>query len=481
MTATRPALVPASTGRATFGFMEGEKWNRIGKLGRWRRLFCVLLVCAAAPIASTAQTFTTLVSFKGPNGIFPESIVQGLDGNLWGTTANGGISNCGTVFKMQPKGILTRFVTFNCTKVNTGQGIILGTDGDFYGITFWGAGNEGTVFKLKPGNPLAVLANFDGTHGSEPVGSLAEGNDGSFYGATYSGGSDDWGTVFKVTPTGTLTTVYDFDFTNGAQPYAGLVQGVDGNFYGTTYSGGHAGCGTVFKVSPKGALTVLHSLDCTSDGGRSIASLAPGRDGNFYGVANSGGVKNDGTVFKITPSGVFTTLYSFSGTDGQFPAGALVQSTDGNFYGTTAAGGAQGSGTVFRMTPAGVVTTLHSFDGTDGEGPFDLVEDTDGTLYGITGNGGTWGNGTVFSLAVGLGPFVKTLPTLGKVGTNVIILGTNLTGASGVTFNGIAATFAVVSSSEITTTVPSGATTGVVHVTIPSRTLSSNVHFRVVN
>jgi uncharacterized repeat protein (TIGR03803 family) len=313
----------------------------------------------------------------------------------------------------------------------------------------------------------------------KPVGSLTEGNDGNFYGVTYSGGVDYLGVVFKITPTGTLTTVHDFDFTNGAQPYAGLAQGVDGDFYGTTYSGGHLGCGTVFKVTPKGAFTLLHSLDCTSEGGAPIASLVPGRDGNFYGVADYGGAKNDGTVFKITPSGVFTTLYSFSGTDGQSPTGALVQATDGNFYGTTASGGALGSGTVFRMTASGTVTTLHSFNGTDGEGPYDLVQDTEGTLYGITGGGGTWGNGTVFSLGVGLGPFVKTLPTLGKVGTNVIILGTNLTGATSVTFNGIAATFAVVSSSEITTTVPSGATTGVVHVTIPNRTLSSNVHFRV--
>ncbi|HYA23881.1 MAG TPA: IPT/TIG domain-containing protein, partial [Terriglobales bacterium] len=134
------------------------------------------------------------------------------------------------------------------------------------------------------------------------------------------------------------------------------------------------------------------------------------------------------------------------------------------------------------------LTTLHSFDGTDGLGPIGaLVQATDGDFYGTTSWGGASHNcaapaggcGTVFSLAVGLGPFVKTLPTSGKVGTSVIILGNGLTGSTAVSFNGTAATFTVVSSTEITTTVPTGATTGTVKVTMPSRTLKSNVAFRV--
>jgi uncharacterized repeat protein (TIGR03803 family) len=193
-------------------------------------------------------------------------------------------------------------------------------------------------------------------------------------------------------------------------------------------------------------------------------------------------------------------LYSFcpqSGcTDGDSPTAALVQATDGNFYGTTVVGGANqacndgfGCGTVFQMTPSGTLTTLHSFDNTDGPFPeAALIQDTSGTLYGTTAEGaskiGKYQQcsgicGTVFSLSVGLGPFVEAQPGSGKVGAAINILGTDLTGATSVTFNGTAAKFIVVSSSEITTTVPSGATIGEVEVVTPSGTLSSNVSFQV--
>jgi len=165
--------------------------------------------------------------------------------------------------------------------------------------------------------------------------------------------------------------------------------------------------------------------------------------------------------------------------------------TDGNFYGLAGSGGANGYGTIFQITPSGSLTTEHSFDGTDGivtenqPGPY-LIQDTSGTFYGVTSEGGAdWPgcatcNGTVFSLSMGLGPFVKTLPASGRVGSTVKILGNKLTGATSVTFNGVAATFTVASSTEITTTVPTGATTGVVQV-VTSRgiTLTSNLGFTV--
>jgi uncharacterized repeat protein (TIGR03803 family) len=450
-----------------------------GKLSRSRSACVIILLAVATALASSAQTFTSLLSFDGTNGVFPESLVQGADGKLWGTTANGGKFNCGTVFRMTETGAVATASTFNCTKANEGQGLTLGTDGNFYGLTFFGGTNsDGTVFKVNPSGALTVISDFNGSDGSSPVGSLTQGTDGDFYGVTYAGSNGS--TVFKVTATGALTTLYIFDFADGTQPYAGLVQGADGNFYGTTYAGGDfTGCGTVYEITPQGVHTVLHFFNCTSDGSASVASLIQGRDHNFYGTASSGGSDNDGTVFKVTSSGVFTVVHNFTGTDGQYPAGALIQATDGNFYGTTAYGGASGAGTVFRMTAAGTVTTLHSFDTTDGSGPFELMQYTNGKLYGITGNGGTSGDGTIFSLAVDLGPFVKTLPTLGKAGTNVTILGNNLTGATSVAFNGVAATFTVVSTSEITTKVPTGATTGKVEVVTPMKTLKSNVPFRV--
>ena len=188
------------------------------------------------------------------------------------------------------------------------------------------------------------------------------------------------------------------------------------------------------------------------------------------------------TVFKIILDGVLKTLAYF--VDGEHPYADLVQATDGNFYGTSYRGGYQIYGTVFRVTPDGDLTTVYNFcsqpDCTDGAGPFDaLVQATNGKLYGTTSGGGAYSDGTVFVLSVGSGPFAETIPTSGKVGARVTVLGNNLTGTTGITFNGVAATFTVVSSTEITTTVPSGATTGSVQVTTAKRTLTSNVPFRV--
>ncbi len=139
-------------------------------------------------------------------------------------------------------------------------------------------------------------------------------------------------------------------------------------------------------------------------------------------------------------------------------------------------------GTIYRLTRQGNRTTEHSFDSTDGAYPggSDLVQGTDGSFYGTTQNGGTSGVGTVFNLNVGLAPFVETQTTFGKVGAPVIILGTNLTDATIVTFNGTTAVFTVVSSSEIAATVPAGATSGFVFVTTPSGTLKSSTGFRIV-
>jgi uncharacterized repeat protein (TIGR03803 family) len=183
---------------------------------------------------------------------------------------------------------------------------------------------------------------------------------------------------------------------------------------------------------------------------------------------------------------MLTTLHNFESQEDDGPKGALVQSTDGSFYGTASEGGAYGYGTVFKITPTGTLTTLYSFCSqsgcSDGASPFGaLVQDTNGTFYGTTLLGGACPEcgGTVFSVHVGLGPFVKSQPAFGRMGAVVKILGTNLTGANSVTFNGTAAALTVVSNSLITTIVPTGATTGTVQVATPSRTLSSNVPFRV--
>jgi len=475
----------------------------VGKF-RLSKMACLVLVfCIATPIASPAQTFKTLVKFDGTNGGLPVwDVVQGTDGGFYGSTGFGGTGNNGTIFRITPAGMLTTLQDIGYSHL-----AVQATDGNFYGTTPDGGPKDaGTVFRITPKGALTTLYNFCSqaqcNDGDGPTGGMIQATDGNFYGTTPGGGTNNNGTIFKITAGGKLTTLYSF----GSPGFSGtsLVQGSDGSFYGTTSDGGANGDGTVFKVTPKGKLTTLHTFDFT-DGKFPYDALIQAADGNFYGTTYSGG-SNDpqacegigcGTVFKITASGKLTTIYNFCAqtncADGQWPSGSLVQATDGNFYGTTEAGGAHGTncpfgicGTVFKLTPGGKLTTLHSFAGTDGSDPYSgLVQGTNGTFYGTTemgadlSCGGGSGCGTVFSLSVRLGPFVETRPTSGKVGTEVIILGNHLTGATGVSFNGSAATFKVVSSSEIKTTVPIGATTGTVEVTTPKKTLKSNVIFRV--
>lgn len=455
----------------------------------------------ATQVAPPAQTLSTLANFDGSNGANPHAgLVQGFDGNLYGTTYSGGANNSGTVFKSTPTGTLITLYSFcaqsGCTDgTHPSGGLVQASSGDFYGTTLAGGANGyGSVFKITLTGTLTTLHSFDASDGVSPGAGLILATNGNFYGTTQYGGVTGYGTVFKMTPSGTLTTLYSFCAqlfcADGTQPYAALVQATDGNLYGTTvYGGGHDNfgycydysCGTVFKITPSGALTTLYRF-CTqtncSDGALPAGGLVQATDGNFYGTTAIGGATGNGTVFKITPSRTLTTLYSFctqvpcSGASD--PVGGLVQATDGNFYGTTYYGGVDSPGTIFKMTPEGSLTALESI----GEGAT-LIQDTSGAFYGTTAWGGTDDDGTVFTLSVGLGPFVETQPASGKVGASINILGTDLTGATSVTFNTTAAAFNLVSPSLITTTVPTGATTGEVEVIKSHGTVSSNTPFRV--
>ena len=473
----------------------------MGKLNFCMRACALFVLWATTTVPLPAQTFKSLKSFDNTDAAFPwATLIQGNDGNFYGTTQNGGNTactlGCGTIFRITPNGKLT---TFSFDGTNGSQpyaGLVQDPNGAFYGVTTSGGTYDlGTVFKFTPNGGLSTLYSFSANTGYGPLGGLVLASDGNFYGTASSGGpaagqcDPGCGTIFKITPKGKYTTIHNFNgVPDGGAPLATMVQAPDRKLYGTASTLGNAGnYGTVFTITPEGKYTVVHQFNNT-DGAYPFGGLILGVDGNFYGQTDLGGASNYGafgTVYKMTPKGKVTTLHSFEQTDGDNPISNLVQGTDGNLYGTAAYGGTHGAGTAFKITPQGKLTTLRNFNIKDGADLYaGLVQGTNGKFYGATYAGGSssackYGCGTVFSLSVGLGPFVETLPNSGQVGAAIRILGTDLTGTTSVTFNGTAAKFTVISKSEIKTNVPSGATTGTVEVKTTKNTLNSNVVFRV--
>src|SRR5882762_6922293 len=349
----------------------------------------VIGLLAASGVAHAQMRLDVLAAF-GPAGLQnPQApLIQGTDGNFYGTTVNGGAFSVGTVFQLTPAGTLTVLHEFagGTDGAAPAAGLIQAADGNFYGTTSQGgASNAGTVFQLTPAGTLAVLYTFTGgsTDGAAPYAGLIQATDGNFYGTTVNGGASSVGTVFQLTPAGTLTVLHEFaGGTDGAAPVAGLIQAADGNFYGTTSQGGASNAGTVFQLTPAGAVNVLYAF---TDGATPYAGLVQATDGNLYGTTVNGGAFSAGTVFQVTPAGAVTVLYAFTGgTDGATPYAGLIQATDGNFYGTTVNGGASSAGTVFQLTPAGAVSVLHAFTGgAEGATPFaGLIQATDGSFYG---------------------------------------------------------------------------------------------------
>lgn len=373
-----------------------------------------MALAVVAPSAALADTpYSVLHTFGYPDGSYPASLlVRGSDGALYGTTREGGAGGGGgAVFKVAADA--SSFTVLHSFDVNQGSpyaGLLLASDGAFYGVTQAGAADSGTVFKVSAdGSSFVVIHTFDDPQGRDPLTSLLQGSDGALYGTTSLGGAFGNGTIFRVEPDGSLFEVLHTFDTDGTMPYGSLVEGPDGALYGTTAYGGGSSVGTVFKMARDGSsFSVLHSFS-NSDGASPFTGLIFGADLALYGTTSGGGAFNGGTIFRMAADGsAFSVLHSFDGNGGSGPLSGLVQGPGGALYGTTEYGGTSGNGTVFKVAADGSsFVTLHSFDATDGMNPYaGLVDGSDGNFYGTNQNGGSSNAGTVFRISADGSSFV---------------------------------------------------------------------------
>lgn len=336
-------------------------------------------------------------------------LIQTPDGNFYGTTSDGGPAGTGTIFKMTPDGALTTLHVFGDYPDGyfPYSRLLLASDGNFYGTTTGGGPDfGGTIFRMTPDGETTMLRTFD-AYGNgarephDPYGPLIQATDGFLYGTTQNGGRVNRGTIFRMSLDGSsFTVLHEFGLLDGTIPRGGVIQASDGNFYGTTLNGGLVGCGgygcgTLYRLTPAGVFTVMHRFaggDTDANGGQK--ALIQGRDGNLYGTTYLGGPWNGGAVFRMALSGAYTVIHFFDAlNEGDMP-NELVHGTDGFLYGTTGEGygygcGGWGCGTIFRLSPTGELATLHVFTGEDdGSSPYaGLIEGMDGKLYGVTAYG----------------------------------------------------------------------------------------------
>jgi uncharacterized repeat protein (TIGR03803 family) len=411
-----------------------SKLRRTGLILAMAALLCDLSGLSRVQAQSTF-TASSLAIFSNKDGALPWAGLIAYNGNLYGTTANGGSNGCcGTIFEVSPNGgFPTTLWNFKGTSTDGGHpfGTLLQLNGKFYGTTSQGGTcGCGTVFVFTPPvtnggqGKLTIMHSFRVTDGNDPIAGLTKGSDGFLYGTTMQGGAHNSGTMFRISPTYPypLTVLYSFcskaNCTDGQFPYAAVIQHTNGNFYGTTNTGGSNGEGTIFKYTPgkSGAIGTLSKVYDFNDieGTFPFAGLVETGSGSLYGTTSSAGLNNgqlngEGTIFEFYPSDGFLTIaHVFPGgsTQGMNPMGGLVE-YNGNFYGTTLNGGTHGYGTVFLLDPSSQddVQTLVNFDGNIGEGdsivgslPVAGLLQYKGNFYGTTYRGGPSNVGTVFKI-----------------------------------------------------------------------------------
>jgi uncharacterized repeat protein (TIGR03803 family) len=271
-------------------------------------------------------------------------------GQVYGTSAMGGTLGYGTAFTIDPKGDLTTIHQCVFTDCDQAGGAVVVSGGNFIGTSSFG-GEWGSIYQLSPTGTMQVLYAFtNGADEALPNGVMLA-SDGNYYGTTY-GWIGQNGTIWQLTPGGTFTTLYTFTGGNdGSQPRCAPVQAPDGNLYGTVSQGGANGVGVIYRLTLAGEYSVVYTFTGGADGAAPIAALIVGADGALYGATyNGGGNTGAGTLFKFTTDGKLTTLYSFSGSDGGYVEAPLLETKPGKFFGVASWGGANSYGTVFKLT-----------------------------------------------------------------------------------------------------------------------------------
>lgn len=391
------------------------------------------LSVVAATIAGTS--LTTLHWFSSKAGVGggwpPNGLMLASNGNLYGTTEFGSLSNytgAGTIFTVDTNDHFSTVVAFNGVNgFGPLAALVEDTNGNFYGTTAFGGTNDaGNIFELTAGGTVTNVYSFDTNNGSNLATTLVPGTNGDLYGVTAAAGAYGQGSIFMLSPEGSFTNLYSFTGgADGGAPTGTLLLAGDGNFYGLTTSGLTNTNGGIFKLAADGTVTNLYQFTGGADGYAPVGALVQGTDGELYGATEHNTIRNFqfyGTIFKVSSNGAFSTLYALNYTDGAYPHAGLIQGSDGNFYGTTYSGAYDANGTLFRITPAGTISTLLAFDGfNDGAHPASaLVEGVNGALYGTTTADGPGGRGTVFRLDFASAPQITSQPVNQTVGAGAI-------------------------------------------------------------
>ena len=457
-------------------------------------LLLVASASAQAPSPSLLFSFPCNQDFVCADGYFPTSLIESPDGNFYGTAAGGGVgmNAQGTVFKMTPSGQVS--VIYSFAEEPNGflpygsapNGLVEGTDGFLYGAaTFNGPLGLGLVFRLSKSGTITDLHDFcaqeECSDGAYPA-FVTQAIDGNFYGTTGPSGYPA-DVLFRLSPTGTFTVMHTFEAPksplDGAGAF-GLLQAPNGDFYSTTVAGEqNSPFNTMFRFIPKsGAYKILHGFNFSDYAASNLAQTA---SGELFGL------QVNSALYEISETGKYQALGPISST--QYLDGQILVASDGNLWGNFQGGDCGDQGMVFAATTTGAVLQDIVFDcATVGETLGSMIQAADGKFYGVTlGNGGVsqtgLTNGTIWVMDAGLpapGPtLVDFAPTSGKAGTTVLLQGQHFVGTTGVSFDGVPATFQVLTVNYISVTVPSGAKTGEIAITNAGGTTTSAKAFKI--